>query len=553
MQEPASILLVSSDPQVMPTLEAAMVAFGYGVTCTTAEAAHGVEGVFHGIVATVSEGAVGGLATLRSAPALRGVPLLLVLGPDSPAGLEIMRELSAYDFVTDGACQNELLARLDRMLDAERLRATLARKARDTHLALELTRALSSSVEFRDILFTIVRRIHETVRIDRVSIVLTPDDEPGVGYVIAASDDQGVSKLRLALAKYPEIERVLKTKDALTIEDVATHPVLDGVRASVPALGAISLVPICWQDSVIGVLFMRTLDHHHRPSADELEVCTIIANATGAALRNAHLMQKLRRDHREAQQAQSEAEENAERERNAASALRKTKEFLESLIEASVDAIVAADLSGTIILYNKGAERIYGYAAEDVIGRLHVGKLYPEGVAKEVMRRIRSPEYGGAGRLQNMHSAAVDKAGNVIPISLSAAMIYEHDRPTATVGIFTDLREKLLAEERLAQVQRKLEVSEKQVLLAELAGTAAHELNQPLTSVMGYGELLIRRLPAGTPERNAAQVIMQEAERMANLVRKIGKITRYETKSYVGDQRILDLDRASDEEPGSNT
>ena len=81
--------------------------------------------------------------------------------------------------------------------------------------------------------------------------------------------------------------------------------------------------------------------------------------------------------------------------------------------------------------------------------------------------------------------------------------------------------------------------------MAELAGTAAHELNQPLTSVMGYGELLIRRLPAGTPERNAAQVIMQEAERMANLVRKIGKITRYETKSYVGDQRILDLDRAT--------
>jgi signal transduction histidine kinase len=128
-------------------------------------------------------------------------------------------------------------------------------------------------------------------------------------------------------------------------------------------------------------------------------------------------------------------------------------------------------------------------------------------------------------------------------------MIYEHGQPTSTVGIFTDLRERLQTEERLAQTQHKLELSEKQALLAELAGTAAHELNQPLTSVMGYGELLIRRLPPGTPERNAAQVIMQEAERMANLVRKIGKITRYETKSYVGDQRILDLDRATDDAP----
>ena len=71
--------------------------------------------------------------------------------------------------------------------------------------------------------------------------------------------------------------------------------------------------------------------------------------------------------------------------------------------------------------------------------------------------------------------------------------------------------------------------------------------------IIGAAQLLIRRLPAGTPERNAAQVIMQEAERMANLVRKIGKITRYETKSYVGDQRILDLDRATDEEPETST
>jgi PAS domain S-box-containing protein len=275
----------------------------------------------------------------------------------------------------------------------------------------------------------------------------------------------------------------------------------------------------------------------------------IIANATSSALRNAHLMQKLKRDHREAQVAQSKAVERAEHERVVSTELRKTKEFLESLIEASVDAIVAADLTGTIILYNKGAERIYGRKADEVVGRLHVDKLYPDGVAREVMRRIRSADYGGVGRLESMHSAAIDKDGNAIPISLSAAMIYEHDKPTATVGIFTDLREKIQAEERLAQVQKKLEVSEKQALLAELAGTAAHELNQPLTSVMGYGELLIRRLPAGTPERNAAQVIMQEAERMANLVRRIGKITRYETKSYVGDQRILDLDRATDDGP----
>ena len=124
-------------------------------------------------------------------------------------------------------------------------------------------------------------------------------------------------------------------------------------------------------------------------------------------------------------------------------------------------------------------------------------------------------------------------------------MIYEGGKATATFGIFTDLRERVRVEQQLAQAQEKLEMSEKQALVAELAGATAHELNQPLTSVMGYAELLLRRAESASPIARAAEVIHSEAQRMAEIVRKIGRLTRYETKSYVGDQRILDLDRAS--------
>ena len=65
---------------------------------------------------------------------------------------------------------------------------------------------------------------------------------------------------------------------------------------------------------------------------------------------------------------------------------------------------------------------------------MHVSRLYPAGVPNEVMRRIRSSAFGGIGRLDDMRSHAVDKSGNLIPISLSAAMIYEHGKPTATVA-----------------------------------------------------------------------------------------------------------------------
>jgi signal transduction histidine kinase len=144
---------------------------------------------------------------------------------------------------------------------------------------------------------------------------------------------------------------------------------------------------------------------------------------------------------------------------------------------------------------------------------------------------------------------AIDSSGNIFPISLSAATIYEHGVEVATFGIFTDLRERVRVEEQLAQAQEKLALTEKQALLAELAGATAHELNQPLTSVMGYAELLMRKVGEQSPAFRAAQVIQSEAQRMAEIVRKIGRLTRYETKSYVGEQRILDLDRAAGDEP----
>jgi len=102
-------------------------------------------------------------------------------------------------------------------------------------------------------------------------------------------------------------------------------------------------------------------------------------------------------------------------------------------------------------------------------------------------------------------------------------------------------------EERLANAQEKLAISEKQAVAVELAGAAAHELNQPLTSVMGYAQVLIRKLGPEGPYLPIARTILDEADRMAAIVRKLGSLTRYETKSYVGGAQIIDLDRAAQE------
>jgi signal transduction histidine kinase len=129
--------------------------------------------------------------------------------------------------------------------------------------------------------------------------------------------------------------------------------------------------------------------------------------------------------------------------------------------------------------------------------------------------------------------------------------VFEEGEEVATVGIFTDLRQQIRIEERLEQAVESLERTQRQAVVAELAGAAAHELKQPLTSLLGYAELL-RRGPPQDPERyeRAVETIYREARRVADIVRRIGRITNYKTKDYVGGARIVDLDEAAPNDSG---
>jgi PAS domain S-box-containing protein len=233
--------------------------------------------------------------------------------------------------------------------------------------------------------------------------------------------------------------------------------------------------------------------------------------------------------------------------------LRTTKEFLENLIDNSVDAIVAADMNGNIMLFNKGAEKMYGYQAEDVIGRMHVSQLYPARIAGDVMRKLRDERWGGRGRLEASRREIITAAGDIVPVSMTASIIYEDGEEVATVGVFTDLRDRMAIERQLSEARDQLTKTEKARVAAELAGMAAHELNQPLTSVLGYAEMLKNRIADGDERlRRPADTIFRQAERMAEIVRKIGRITKYETTRYGLNTDMIDLNRATDADTTSD-
>ncbi|NIS63211.1 MAG: PAS domain S-box protein, partial [Proteobacteria bacterium] len=128
--------------------------------------------------------------------------------------------------------------------------------------------------------------------------------------------------------------------------------------------------------------------------------------------------------------------------------LREANEFLTNLIESSVDSIIVTDMKGNILIFNAGAERVLGYQSEEVIGKMNIRELYAPGVAQEVMKKMRGPDYGGVGKLDSLRIVLRNKWGEWIDGDLSASLIYgTPGNEIGSIGIFKDLRERLKMEE----------------------------------------------------------------------------------------------------------
>ncbi len=202
--------------------------------------------------------------------------------------------------------------------------------------------------------------------------------------------------------------------------------------------------------------------------------------------------------------------------------LKEANEFLTNLIESSVDGIIVTDMKGNILIFNKGAENILGYNAEEVVGKMNIRSIYPPGVAKEVMEKLKSPDYGGVGKLTSFPIAHLRKDGELIEGDLSASLIYdENGKEIASVGIFKDLRERLRIERELREMQQALLQSEKLAAMGKLTSQIAHELNNPIYGIMNTLELLRTEVPPESKRRRILELSLSETQRLAEMLRNM--------------------------------
>ncbi len=185
--------------------------------------------------------------------------------------------------------------------------------------------------------------------------------------------------------------------------------------------------------------------------------------------------------------------------------------LLAAIIDSSEDAIISKDLNGIITSWNKAAQRMYGYTAEEIVGqsilRLIPRELYSE--EDEILRKLRAGQ-----RLEHYETTRITKAGRRIEVSLTISPVRDGaGRVIGSSKIARDITAR-------KQMERSLIQSEKLAAAGRMAATIAHEINNPLEAVLNLIYLARESCLRDSETHDYLETAEKELERVSHIARQ---------------------------------
>jgi PAS domain S-box-containing protein len=184
---------------------------------------------------------------------------------------------------------------------------------------------------------------------------------------------------------------------------------------------------------------------------------------------------------------------------------------LAAIVESSDDAIVSKDLNGIVTSWNKGAERIFGFKAEEIVGRSITLIIPPELQDDEprILAKIRAGE-----RIEHFETIRVRKNGERLNVSLTVSPVRnQQGQVIGAAKIARDVTHQ-------KKVEAALQVSEKLASVGRLAATVAHEINNPLEAVTNYIYLAKSQPDLSDKLRRYLEYADQELVRVAHIAQQ---------------------------------
>ena len=187
------------------------------------------------------------------------------------------------------------------------------------------------------------------------------------------------------------------------------------------------------------------------------------------------------------------------------------EKFLSSVLRSSVDAIIFIDNDNRVQVWNRGAEFVFGYTADEMIGQTFHRLIPPEMNADRELNNI-AEEVRRKSYIRDYRTQRMTKSGKRITIDLSRTMVLSEDnKPLGSTAIIKDITEK-------EEMDKLIYNTEKLASIGTLAAGVAHEINNPLTVILGFTDLLREKFAQGSPEFKDLMIIEENANTAKRIV-----------------------------------
>src|SRR4029077_13375137 len=197
--------------------------------------------------------------------------------------------------------------------------------------------------------------------------------------------------------------------------------------------------------------------------------------------------------------------------------------LLAAIVESSHDAIVSKSLNGVITSWNKGAERLFGYAAEEAVGQNITLIIPPERRHEErtIVEQLTRGE-----RVDHFETVRMRKDGSLLDVSLTISpMTDASGRVVGASKLARDITERKRAEEALRQAQPALAHPSRLTTMGEFTASLAHEVKQPIAAALTDANTCVRWIARDEPDlkeaREAAWRIVKDAKRATEIINRV--------------------------------
>jgi len=396
-------------------------------------------------------------------------------------------QVGAFDYVLKPFRPHALLSVLARALQLRRLRMENM-QLREMVAIYELGQAIAYTLDTSTILHKVIDGALQQVNGDEAAIMLpTPDGEELCVAVARGKNQDMLLGIRISMA-HSVMGWVARHREPLTapgtISDLPFAPQHTQVDFTTLAL------PMLAGGNLMGVLSISTA--RRRPfTLGQVKALSILTNLAATALENATLYRQVRQ----------------------------SEERFRSITESAVDAIISVDSNGMMLSWNHGAQRLFGYTRDEIVGQpltILLPARYRGPCVDGISRVVRTGQQRLMGKTLEVHG--LTREGDELPVELSLSS-WQTGNSTFFGAIIRDITERKRLETQLRQAQ-------KMQAIGTLAGGIAHDFNNILSAILGYAELALDEVEQGSAVWNDLQGTLTAGRRARDLVQQILTFSR---------------------------